>query len=83
MSVMYATEHKSKSIQDLRRIYVPMVRVFIDHDYGYGYFIDEEKLLCDILNNFQVEEYFLSDKEIQISATQVAKIKKLGWTYRG
>jgi len=51
------TENKSKSLKDL--LHFPQTtRVFLQRDYTYGLFINENYLYYDVLTETQREEYF-------------------------
>lgn len=59
-----------------------MVRVFIDRDYHYGYFIDEHDLFSR-LSEEQQAEYLATDGDVKfdVSEIQVQAIKNRARTY--
>lgn len=64
---IHVTEHKS-----VGRIRPGnCVRVFVDRDYHYGYFIDEQEL-CSKLSQEQRIHYLATDGEVKFEVPEVA-----------
>ncbi len=79
MHSIHVTENKSTSIPVSQ---LGMVRVFIDQDYHYGYFVSEKDLWLQLDDN-QKEAYMKVswDAKFQITTAQAEWIKKYGVTY--
>lgn len=65
---LHITEHKSTG--SLRPVHIDnCVRVFVDRNYHYGYFINEHELFS-ILTEQQQTEYLAADLDVQFDVSE-------------